>query len=174
MQFILTRKRLSLLLCIISAAAILISCTKKEPSSEIGQPAPDFVLTDITGKNVRLSDMKGRVVMIEFWATWCPPCKESAPVLNELYKKYKDKGFTLLGVSIDKGEDIKAAVSSFAGKLSISYPVLLDTDNVGQTYNISNIPSSFMIDKKGVIAYKHLGYFQGIEIMLSKEVETLL
>lgn len=162
------------LVCAASIALLLFSCTKKEPSSEIGEPAPDFTLTDINGNSVRLADMKGRVVMIEFWATWCPPCRESVPVLNGLYKKYKERGFTLLGVSIDKGQDVRAVVSSFVRDLSVAYPVLLDTDNVNQSYKVVNVPSSFVVDKNGRIAFKHVGYFPGIEIMLSTEVEALL
>lgn len=167
-------KKIISLVCAVSLALLLFSCTKKGPSAEIGKLAPDFTLTDINGNSVRLADMKGRVVMVEFWATWCPPCRESTPVLNELYRKYRDRGFTLLGVSIDKGQDVRADVNSFVKELSISYPVFLDTDDVYLSYKVINVPSSFMIDKNGRIAHSHIGYLPGMAESLTKEIEALL
>lgn len=160
------------LVCAVSIALLLFSCTK-EPSGA-GNIAPGFTLSDINGNKVRLSDLKGRVVMVEFWATWCPPCRESAPVLNGLYKKYRDRGFTLLAVSIDKGQDVNADVSSFVKELSISYPVLIDTDDVYLSYKVINVPSSFMLDKNGRIAHSHVGNLPGMAESLTKEIEALL
>lgn len=160
------------LVCAASIALLLFSCAK-EPSGA-GNIAPGFTLSDINGNKVRLSDLKGRVVMVEFWATWCPPCRESAPVLNGLYKKYRDRGFTLLAVSIDKGQDVNADVSSFVKELSISYPVLLDTDDVYLSYKVINVPSSFILDKDGRIAHSHVGNLPGMAESLTREIEALL
>jgi peroxiredoxin len=118
--------------------------------------APDFTLADAKGAPVKLSDYQGKVVLLNFWATWCGPCKVEIPWFVEFEKKYKDRGFAMLGVSMD--EDGWKAVKLFASQERINYPLLIGNDRVAQLYGgIDSLPSTFLIDRKGRIASIHLG-----------------
>lgn len=120
------------------------------------KPAPDFTLKDADGRELKLSDFKGRVVLLNFWATWCGPCKFEIPWFIEFQKKYKDKGFTVIGVSMD--EEGWEVVKPYLTDKAVNYPVVIGTDPVAQTYGgIDSLPSTFMIDKEGRIASAHIG-----------------
>jgi len=130
---------------------LLISCKSKELTI-----APDFTLQDINGNEVTLSDFKGKVVILNFWATWCPPCRKEIPVFIELYKKYKDEGLVIIGISLDR--EGKKVLIPFVKKFGINYPVLIGTQKVVDAYGgIRGIPTTFIIDKKGKIRKKHIG-----------------
>ncbi|TAL22253.1 MAG: TlpA family protein disulfide reductase [Nitrospirae bacterium] len=165
---------------IIVIASLLIfasSCQKKEGEVEVAPPskgdiAPDFTLKQINGKAVSLADYKGKVVLVEFWATWCPPCKELAPILNEIHKRYKDKGLVILAlVSEDEGEE---AITSFIKEQGITYTVVLADQQTTRRYGISGIPASFVINKEGRVVNMHMGNTQGIMQELAVEIEGLL
>jgi peroxiredoxin len=129
--------------------------TTAVPASE-RKPAPDFTLPDANGVSVKLSDFKGRVVLLNFWATWCGPCKMEIPWLIEFEKTYKDRGFAIIGVSMD--EDGWKAVMPFVAQKAINYPVVVGDDRVAQLYGgIDSLPSTFLIDREGRIANAHLG-----------------
>ena len=134
--------------------------------------APDFTLRSAEGPNVRLQEQRGRVVMVNFWATWCGPCRQEMPHLNRLYGKYRDAGFTLLGVNID--EDQAKAVG-LAARLGLQFPVLLDTDKkVSRLYDLSTMPSTVLIDRDGRMRYVHLGYREGYENTYERQIRELL
>jgi len=121
------------------------------------KPAPDFELLDVNGKKVRLSDFKGKVIILNFWATWCPPCRAEIPGFIELYKKYKDKGVEIIGISLDEGG--VRDVFPFMKEFGINYQVLIGNYKVTQDYGgIRGIPTTFVIDKKGNIRAKYVGY----------------
>ena len=124
----------------------------------IGDPAPDFTLEDLEGKKVTLSDFKGKkVVMIDFWATWCNICKREMPVLETVYKEYKEKGVEFLGVALD--ENIKQIKKIIAAK-GVTYPILLDRNAkvATEVYQLAGpIPLKVIVDCDGVIAYAHVG-----------------
>lgn len=121
------------------------------------QVAPDFQLKDLNGQPLSLSDSKGKVVLLDFWATWCPPCVAEIPHFKELYAQYKDKGFEIIGVSLDQ-EGVKV-VGPFAKKNAIQYPIVIGNDQVTRSYGgIRGIPTTFLIDRKGKIAQKYVGY----------------
>jgi len=169
------RRSFGLAIAIIMIMAIIsLSCTKDKKQAIQGGSAPDFSLSDLSGKEYRLSDLRGKVVLLEFWATWCPPCRESIPAMNELYKKYNEKGLLLLGISVDKGQNIAEDLLSFVREYSISYPVLLDTKNINNIYGIYSIPTTVLIDKEGKIVLKNIGFSPEIEGRLSAEIERLL
>jgi peroxiredoxin len=124
--------------------------------------APDFTLKDLGGKPIKMSDYKGKVVLLNFWATWCGPCKDEIPDLVKVYDTFKNKGFVVLGVSLDDEPqvDVPPFVSSFkkATGVKITYPLLIGDDTIGDSYGgIRGIPTSFLIDRKGVIRKKYIG-----------------
>jgi peroxiredoxin len=135
-------------------------------------PAPDFTLRSLQGPNLRLQEQRGRVVLINFWATWCGPCRQEMPHLNRLYDKYKSSGFVLLGVNID--EDARAA-AELATRLNVSFPVLLDTDKkVSKLYDMSAMPATVMIDRDGRVRHLHRGYRDGVEKTYEQQIRDLL
>ena len=120
-----------------------------------GDKAPDFSLADINGKTVSLSAFNGKVVILDFFASWCPPCKQEIPDFIELEKSYGDKGFAMLGVALVSADEAR----EFAGKMGINYPVLVDDGKVSELYGpIRSIPTTFIIDKNGKIVKIYIGY----------------
>ncbi len=130
-----------------------------------GKPAPDFKLKTLDGKEVSLSDYRGKVVLINFWATWCPPCREEMPLFKRVYERYKNKGFEILAVSTDTSVD---PVKKFVKEYRLDFPVLLDTDNISSLYGIQGLPTSFLIDREGKIVKVRLGKYKEIESDLKK------
>ena len=125
---------------------------EKKESADL---APNFDLTSTEGKNVKLSDYRGKVVIVDFWATWCPPCRKGIPDLIELQNEFKDK-LVVIGVSLD--QDTKSDVIPFIKKYGINYPVVYGTNQVIVDYgSINAIPTSFVINKEGKIVDKHIG-----------------
>lgn len=134
--------------------------------------APDFTLRSVSGPNFRLQEQRGRVVLINFWATWCGPCRQEMPHLNRLYDKYRAAGFVLLGVNVD--ENARNA-ADLALKLGLRFPVLLDTDKaVSHLYDLSTMPSTILIDRDGRVRYVHRGYLSGYEDVYDKQIRELL
>lgn len=118
--------------------------------------APEFALKDADGREVKLSDYKGKVVLLNFWATWCGPCKFEIPWFVEFEKQYKDKGFAVLGVAMD--EDGWDAVKPYVSEKQVNYRVVMGNDSVAQLYGgIDSLPTTFIIDKDGKIASTHVG-----------------
>jgi len=137
-----------------------------------GAAAPDFSLRSLDGRNLRLKEQRGQVVLINFWATWCGPCREEMPLLDKLHAKYKDLGFTLLGVNVD---DDPQAARSLAGKLGVHFPVLLDTDKqVSRLYDLNSMPSTVLVDKDGKVRFLHRGYRAGYEQAYEQQIRELL
>ena len=139
--------------------ALLVApgCTKQdtEPAVE-GKLAPDFTLKDLSGRPVQLSSLKGKVVLVNFWATWCPPCREEVPSLVKMNQAMQGKPFQLLAVSIDEGG--RDAVTTFFKKSGSELPALLDTDGaVSRRYGTTGVPETFVINPKGVIMKKVVG-----------------
>jgi peroxiredoxin len=120
------------------------------------KPAPEFSLSDINGKKVSLSDFKGKVILLNFWATWCGPCTGEMPSLNRLYASFKNDGFMVLAVSIDPSDK---PVRSFVSSKGITFPVLMDPEKEAyfDLYAVFALPTSFLIDRKGMIIAKVLG-----------------
>jgi peroxiredoxin len=120
------------------------------------KPAPDFTLKDIDGKPVKLSDYKGKVVLLNFWATWCGPCKIEIPWFMDFEQNYKDKSFAVLGISLD--EDGWESVKPYIAQKKINYRVVIGTEQVAQLYGeVDSLPTTFMIDREGRVAAVHVG-----------------
>lgn len=119
-------------------------------------PAPDFILTDANGRKVKLSEFKGKVVLLNFWATWCGPCKLEIPWFVDFEKRYKDQGFAVLGVSMD--EDGWEAVKPYIEAKQVNYRVMVATEEVAQKYGgVDALPTTFIIDREGRIVSTHIG-----------------
>lgn len=122
-----------------------------------GREAPDFVLTDLQGRAVKLSDLRGKAVVLNFWATWCPPCKEEIPWFVDMQKRYGAEGLQIVGVSMDDEGDQKT-VAKFAAEHAINYPVLLGKETVAGAYGgIDYLPTTFYIDRSGVVMNRVFG-----------------
>jgi cytochrome c biogenesis protein CcmG/thiol:disulfide interchange protein DsbE len=140
-----------------------------------GKPAPDFVLEDLSGRKVSLAGYKGKAVLINFWATWCAPCKIETPWLIELRNQYAAQGFEVLGVSTE-GDDLqkndkagwakdKAAIAKFVQEMKVPYPVLIDGDSLSSSYGgLDEMPTSFFIDRKGTVVAAQMGLTSKAEI----------
>jgi cytochrome c biogenesis protein CcmG/thiol:disulfide interchange protein DsbE len=146
----------------------LEAAKKTEPL--IGKAAPSFTLQDLDGKQVSLSDFQGKVVLLDFWATWCGPCVRGIPHLEALHKKYKDQGLVLIGVN---NETDHAKVKEFARE-RISYVVLLDADKPFKEYGTRSIPTLFYIDRNGKVHHRDVGFSDGNEKVIERKVKELL
>lgn len=136
--------------------------------------ASDFTLTDTTGRKISLSSYKGQVVLLEFWATWCPPCRATIPELIALQEKYKTKGLVVLAVAVDEGQDLAGKLSAFSRENNINYTVLLGNESAAKAYNISSIPASFLIGKDGKILKVVIGAVENLESMMSPLIDKAL
>jgi peroxiredoxin len=151
-------------------AAVAIAATAF--AADAGGPAPAFTLSTLSGQQGALSQYKGQVVMVNFWATWCGPCQQEMPLLDQIYKKYKPAGFTLIGVNVDKDEP---AVKELLARKPVSFPVLLDPANqVSKAYHLDEMPSSVIIDRKGQIRFLHRGYKPGDENEYQDRIRQLI
>ncbi|MEJ2430050.1 MAG: TlpA disulfide reductase family protein [Deltaproteobacteria bacterium] len=161
------RKNTQLLLTILIvlvASVLLIVFLKQERGSIIktakmiqpGFKVPNFTFPDLNGKEVSLSDQRGKVLLVNVWATWCPPCRREMPSMQRLYKKFKGKNFEILAVSIDS--EGRKAVEPFMRKMNLTFPALLDPgETIRSLYGITGVPESFIIDQQGILVEKIIG-----------------
>jgi peroxiredoxin len=143
-------------------------------SQEIGKDAIAFSGKTSTGETINLSDYKGKVTVLDFWASWCKPCKEEFPFLIDLYEQYSEKDFSILTVNLDTELD---NFKKFIKKLNkdVPFKIILDPDSkIPTLYNIESIPNVFILDKKGVIRYIHIGFTSSEKENFKKEIESLL
>ena len=166
----------SILVLVLSLVVVQVRESNAAPEArpEVGYLAPDFVLPNLDGKTVRLSDFRGKKgVFINFWATWCPPCRLEMPTMEKVYQDYKSRGLEILAVSIDAGP--KGAIESFTRELRLTFPVLLDPEmEVLRTYKFFALPSSVLIDKQGIIRFKEQGYRNWTDPESRKQLEMIL
>lgn len=146
----------------VAALVGIVACSPSRPvpsavkNSNQRKKAPDFALKDGSGKLVHLADYKGKVILLDFWATWCGPCKIEIPWFTEFERKYKDRGFEVLGVSMD--DDGWKVVAPFVQEKKINYRVLMGDDKTGDQYGgLEALPTTFVIDRSGRIASVHVG-----------------
>lgn len=158
---------------LLTGFALAVLATSSLAASDLsGLPAPDFALKSSTGENLRLSEFRGDVVLINFWATWCGPCRQEMPLLDQLYTRYERVGFSLLGVNID---DDSARAMEMIKELGVSFPVLFDArKEVSQLYNVDAMPVTVLVDREGTVRYVHKGYKPGYEEMYLDQIRSLL
>ena len=138
-----------------------------------GFAAPDFTLDLLGGDKVSLSDLRGKVVLVNFWTSWCPPCRLEMPAIEKTYRSYKDLGFVVIGLNLT-AQDSEQAAAEFAKEVGITFPIALDRDNaVGNLYRNTALPTSFFIDRNGVIRSVIVGGPMS-EALIQSKVEELL
>lgn len=163
------RGALAPLLSFLLLAACGCSGGDRSPSPEA---APDFSATSLDGRVVRLSEHQGQVVLLDFWATWCPPCRAALPHLVEMQNAYRADGFVILGMNMDKDPQ---EVASFLERNTVNYPILPLADDVRRAYGgISTIPTAILVDRQGRIRQKFLGYDRRIAQDMEKAIRALL
>jgi len=135
-----------------------------------GQAAPDFALSLLDGSALALSDMRGQVVVVNFWATWCPPCEEELPDLQAVWTEYREQGVTLVGIAFQEDE---REAREMASRFGLTYPLGLDTgDRTATAYGITGVPETFVVDGTGQVAYVHVGPVTAGQ--LKEELDSLL
>jgi len=137
-----------------------------------GTMAPEIGIKDLAGRGVNIASLKGKVVLVDFWASWCAPCREELPVLESLYKKYRGKGFEVVGVNQDESQD---NVKKFLTGMQLSFRVVHDRGGaVANRYEPAKMPSSFLIDRKGIVRHVHSGFRAADKGALEKRISALL
>lgn len=148
-------KKLSLLILVCCWPLFLVACGQGPTVATVGEVAPDFSLVDRQGKTWTLSELKGQVVFVNFWATWCPPCREEMPSMQRLYTMMPKDKFKMLAIL---HKDEPAVSDSFAAQYGITMPILDDQNNVvGTKYGLTGVPETFIVDKQGVLRKKFIG-----------------
>jgi thiol-disulfide isomerase/thioredoxin len=141
-------------------------------SADVKGPAPDFTLASKEGVNIRLQEQRGNVVLINFWASWCGPCREELPYLDVLQQEYADLGFTILAVNVDKDP---SKADALLNDIPVSFPVLFDVnDDVSKLYDVQAMPTTVIVDRNGNQRLLHKGYKSGDEVKYKQAVKALL
>jgi peroxiredoxin len=139
---------------------------------EAEELVPDFTLKTMNGDNVRLEELRGQVVLINFWASWCGPCRQEMPLLQKIQDRYEPLGFTVLGVNVDEQEEKARRI---VDRMSLDFPLLLDTtQSVSEAYEVDAMPFSVLVDRNGKISYIHRGYKPGDENQYVNRLKQLL
>jgi thiol-disulfide isomerase/thioredoxin len=159
------------LLCLSALAALPVLGTSVDPI-RAGAPAPAFQLASNSGKPVNLDSLKGQIVLVNFWASWCGPCRKEMPILEQLSRQYHNKGVTLLGVNV---EPDSAAATNWLKATPVSFPILFDVDSkVSKLYQVEGMPNTVILDRKGNVRYIHRGYQPGAENEYLDQIRALI
>ncbi len=154
---------------LIAAAALALPALAADPT---GSPAPQFTLGAKSGQNISLAQFKGQVVMLNFWASWCGPCRQEMPLLESIYKKYNRLGFTLIGVNVEPDSN---AANEWLKQTPVSFPILYDKESkVSKMYDVAGMPSTVIIDRAGKVRMLHRGYKPGDENEYLDSIRTLV
>jgi thiol-disulfide isomerase/thioredoxin len=153
-------------------AVLLLAAAWPAAATDGAVPAPQFSLASRAGGQVSLADLKGQVVMINFWASWCGPCRQEFPALDQIYAKYKPMGFTLVAINV---ESDKADAEKFLGATPVNFPILFDPDNtVSGKYGVSAMPTTVLVDRQGRVRWQHRAYKPGDEAKYIEQIRTAL
>jgi len=157
---------------LVLATMMAMSSLAAAPPSLVGKDAPDFVLKARDGKNLRLSELRGQVVLVNFWARWAGDSRKEMPALDRINATYQRAGLVVLGVSVD--DDVRRA-GDFASSMGVSYPILFDlAGSTGRDYMIQKMPITFLVDRAGVVRYSNVGFKRGDENVYLDQIRELL
>lgn len=165
--------RVSLLIRLWAATVLAVAGAEDAAAlPAAGAVAPDFVAKSDSGRNVRLSELRGQVVLVNFWASWCSPCRQELPLLNKIYVRYRAAGFMLLAVNVD---DNRKDADTMLKRLDLRFPTLFDgSKSVSKLYGVDTMPATLVIDRDGRVRYVHRGYYEGYERKYDQQVRELL
>jgi peroxiredoxin len=164
-------KYATLIPCII-ALTLCAAFASSAAAEAAHRAAPDFTLKSQKGDNLKLSELRGKVILINFWASWCGPCRQEMPVLDQLYQHYRPLDFTVLGVNVEQDSD---NARSLLKDVAVSFPILFDNENkVSKLYNVKGMPSTVLVDRDGNIRYMHIGYQPGTENEYQTQIRALI
>ena len=154
-------------------ATLLAAVLATAPAqSALDSPAPDFTLKSASGENIKLSELRGQVVLINFWASWCGPCRQEMPLLDQMYQKYSPLGFTLLGVNVEQDS---ADAQRLLKDTPVTFPILFDAQNqVSKLYDVTAMPSTVLVDRDGKVRFMHKGYQPGYEDEYQTQIRALV
>ena len=157
---------------LVSLLAALVAFAWPAAATDGSPPAPEFRLANRAGGEMSLSGLKGQVVMINFWASWCGPCRQEFPALDQIYSKYKPMGFQMIAINV---ESEKADAERFLGKTPVSFPILFDPDNkVSGNYGVNAMPTTFLVDREGRLRWQHRAYKPGDEAKYIEQIRAML
>lgn len=169
-QYMRTKHKAGVLIALTFAVFSLLFISPSMAASN--NPAPDFTLKSKDNGNIRLAEQRGNIVLVNFWASWCGPCREELPEMEAIYQEYKDLGFEILAVNVDDHPD-KADV--LLNDIEVSFPVLYDTDGkVSELYDVSAMPTTVIVDRNGNQRLLHMGYRSGDEVKYEKAIKLLM
>ena len=152
--------------------ALLLAAAGAPFAAAAAAKAPDFTLRTLDGRNLRLAEQRGSVVMVNFWASWCAPCRVEMPHLSRIWDKYRDAGFVFLAVNVD--ENLQNAAGA-ATRMALRAPVLLDAEKqVVRAFEVATMPTTVLIDRDGQLRHVHRGYREGVEQTYEQQVRALL
>ena len=157
-----------------TVAAIVLALSNPAAALDAGMPAPALAMVSLAegGKTITLAEFKGQVVYVDFWASWCVPCRLSMPALEDLYRRNKSRGFAVVGVNKDA---TAAEARRFLAKVPVSFPLVLDSaDAAARGFDVNAMPSGYLVDRKGVVRHVHRGFTVETGAALEREIESLL
>jgi peroxiredoxin len=164
--------KLSAQLLCLTALAFAPLLAVSGSSLQTGAPAPAFELNSNSGKPVSLADLKGQIVLVNFWASWCGPCRQEMPILEQLNHQYHNKGVALIGVNVEPDSN---AANTWLKATPVTFPILYDVDSkVSKLYEVQGMPNTVILDRKGVVRYIHRGYAPGAENEYLDQIRTLI
>lgn len=167
-------KTIGLTLVLLGLSGAALAGPPQTMTALAGEPAPDFSLPDVDGKRYRLSELRGRVVLVNFWATWCPPCRREMPSLQRLWEQLKDRGVTILAIDVGEDEDTIFGFS-FATGTTLDFPILLDRESkVIEQWPVRALPTSFVVDRAGKLRYRAVGGREWDDPALVEQLQSLL
>ena len=169
------KKHLSLIKKASKAALVSISMLAVANSAwalEENQVAPDFTLKTVTGENVKLSEQKGQIILLNFWASWCGPCRKEMPALEDLHQQFSDLGVAVWGVNVEQDPE---PGQGFLKDISVSFPIMFDSENtVTEAYQVAAMPTTILIDRDGKVRAEFKGYKEGYEKKYAKAIKQLI
>lgn len=160
------------ILLVFVAASLLIAAGQVDAAPGSGQPAPNFKVISTTGQTISRENYRGHVLILDFFATWCQPCRQSIPHLVEMNRKYGKQGLQILGISVD--EDGERAVKMFAEEFRVNYPLALAGDPMTRAYGIRSVPIMYLVDKKGIIVEVNRGFSNEMARSVEQTIKRLL
>jgi peroxiredoxin len=153
-------------------ALLILAITAHVAALDAGARAPQIGLRDLTGGEVSIDALRGRVVVVDFWASWCEPCAQAMPVLERLHRAHARDGLSIVGVSQDRAE---SNVREFLGRVPVTFPIVLDSGHaVAGRYRPARMPTSFVIDRRGIVRHVHAGFEAADAVLIEREVTLLL